>query len=124
MGQADVKAAIRETRLANLAFLPAGSRRTDLKAVFDPEAISSCLEGLKQTFRFIFIDAPPLIPYADSLVLSSRADIVLLVLEADKTRLEVAREAVRRLSKMNISVFGTILNKKTFRIPSLIYKRL
>jgi capsular exopolysaccharide synthesis family protein len=120
----DIKETIKETDLENLKLLPAGSSVSDPKEIFNSEAISQCLEKLKRIYRFIVLDSAPIIPYADSLFLSSKVDMVLLAIEADKTRLEVAQEAIKKLSKMGISVFGTILNKKKFNIPTLIYKRL
>lgn len=121
---ADIDAATRETGVENLKLLPAGSSVSDPKDIFNSEAISHCLEKLKRIFHFIIIDSAPIIPYADSLFLSSKVDMVLLVIEAEKTRLEVAQEAIKKLSNMGINVFGTILNKKKFNIPSFIYKRL
>lgn len=120
----DIKEAIKETDLENLKLLPAGCSVSDPKEIFNSDAISQCLEELEKTFRFIILDSAPIIPYADSLFLSSKVDMVLLAVEADKTRSEVAQEAIRKLSKMGINVFGTILNKKKFNIPKLIYKRL
>lgn len=120
----DINAAIKETGEENLKLLPAGSSVSDPKEIFNSEAISHCLEKLKRIYRFIILDSAPIIPYADSLFLSSKVDMVLLAIEADKTRLEVAQEAIKKLSKMGINVFGTILNKKKFNIPTLIYKRL
>jgi capsular exopolysaccharide synthesis family protein len=120
----DINAAIKETGEENLMLLPAGSSVSDPKEIFNSETISHCLEKLKRIYRFIILDSAPIIPYADSLFLSSKVDMVLLAIEADKTRLEVAQEAIKKLSKMGINVFGTILNKKKFNIPTLIYKRL
>lgn len=120
----DLQAAIKETRVENLHLLPAGSSVSDPKEIFNSEAISHCIEKLKGIYQFIILDSAPIIPYADSLFLASKVDIVLLAIEADRTRLEVAQEAIKKLSKMGIDVFGTILNKKKFNIPTLIYKRL
>lgn len=120
----DVRAAIQETGIENLSLLTAGSNPEQSFKVFNSEELSHVLEKLNSMFRFIILDSAPVIPYADALLLAPRIDIVLLVIEAEKTRWEVAQEAVNKLSDVGVPVSGTILNKKKHSIPSFIYKRL
>ena len=120
----DINTLVRETGIDNLYFLPQGSHAAHPLDILNSEKLHECIQNIENEYHYVFIDSAPVIPYADSLFLSANVDLVLLILEADKTRWEVAREALKKLSDVGVNVFGTILNKKKFRIPSFIYKRL
>jgi Mrp family chromosome partitioning ATPase len=51
-------------------------------------------------------------------------DGLILVVQANRTRWEVARSATRDLESAHIRVLGAILNKQQFIIPEAIYKWL
>jgi Mrp family chromosome partitioning ATPase len=82
------------------------------------------LAELRSTFDYVLIDAPPLNSYADAMVFGRLADGVVLVLEANATRREAALQVAESLRSAKISVLGAVLNKRTFPIPSALYKRL
>jgi Mrp family chromosome partitioning ATPase len=79
---------------------------------------------LRSAFDYVLIDAPPLNSYADAMVFGRLADGIVLVLEANATRREAALRVMERLQATRIPVLGAVLNKRTFPIPSAIYKRL
>ena len=66
-------------------------------------------------FDQIIIDAPPTLPVSDSIVLTSFADLVLVVMEAGR----IPRKAATRLSEMLKSakapVAGFVFNNKSLR---------
>jgi Mrp family chromosome partitioning ATPase len=82
------------------------------------------LAELRSAFDYVLIDAPPLNSYADAMVFGRLADGVVLVLEANATRREAALRVAESLRSAKISVLGAVLNKRTFPIPSALYKRL
>lgn len=57
----------------------------------------------------VLFDTPPVVAVTDAAVLATRVDGVLLVLNAGKTRREVARTAVQRLQQINVRLVGTVL---------------
>ncbi|MBC8414474.1 MAG: CpsD/CapB family tyrosine-protein kinase [Nitrospira sp.] len=123
-GQADIASAVRETDRENLNLLAAGAQASSPLDIFNSDALHNCIAELEKVYQYIIIDSAPVMPYADSLFLAARVDIMLLLLEAGRTRWEVAEEALKKLSNVGVEVFGTILNKKKFNIPSFIYNRL
>ncbi len=60
----------------------------------------------------------------DAIVLGGLSDGVVLVLKANSSRREKARQALQDLRAANIPIFGAILNQRTFPIPDRIYRRL
>lgn len=118
------KDAIQESKADSLRILGAGTQIAYPGLVFNSPAMDTCLEQLRKKFRVIVLDAPPIVPFSDSLYLAKKSDFVLLVIEAEHTRWEVAQEAIQKLDYVGVQVYGTILNKKRFYIPSFLYKAL
>jgi Mrp family chromosome partitioning ATPase len=79
---------------------------------------------LRSAFDYVLIDAPPLNSYADAMVFGRLTDGVVLVLEANATRREAAVRVTESLQATRIPVLGAVLNKRTFPIPSALYKRI
>jgi Mrp family chromosome partitioning ATPase len=82
------------------------------------------ISELRKEFEFVLIDAPPLNTYADGTALGQLADGVVLVLEANCTRREVASRAAENLRAAQIPILGAILNKRTYPIPEMLYRIL
>ena len=57
-------------------------------------------------------------------VLCTKVDGVVLVIEAGKTREQVAVRAKKELEEAGGKVLGVVLNKRKYHIPEWIYKRL
>ncbi len=72
---------------------------------------------LRQQFDYLLIDSPPLELVTDPVILATRGDGVLLVLDAQNTRKGSVRRAVRDLESVGANVLGTVMNNvKTSRI--------
>ncbi len=82
------------------------------------------LDGLRKEFDLILIDAPALGPSSEAALLSSVADGVVLVVEARKTRWQVARHALDQVGAQKGKVLGVVLNKRRFYIPGFLYRIL
>jgi protein-tyrosine kinase len=81
-------------------------------------------ERLKMHYDLVVIDSPPLSTSAAGLAFCRRADGVVLVLEAERTRGPVAERAKEQIQKNGGNILGVVFNKRKFYIPKSIYKRL
>jgi len=79
---------------------------------------------LKRDDSFVVLDTPALLEAASAVRLCSLADGVILVVESEKTRWEVAEEAKERLQRANANVLGVVLNRRRFHIPEWLYQKL
>ena len=80
-------------------------------------------EELKNIFDLILIDFP-ITSHGKDVMLSSRIDGVILVVEAEKTRWQVAEKMKEQVVGHGDKVLGVVLNKRRFPIPETIYKRI
>ncbi len=108
----------------NIWLLSAGSLGRDYVSLLNCDRMKARIAELRSAFDFVLIDAPPLNSYADAMVFGRLADGVVLVLEANVTRREAALRVAESLQATRIPVLGAVLNKRTFPIPSALYKRL
>ena len=88
------------------------------------QQFSLLVQKLKERYDLVIFDSPSVLGNPGSEVIASNMDGLILVVQANGTRWEVARSAKRDLESAHVHVLGAILNKQQFIIPEAIYKRL
>lgn len=91
-----------------LALLQAGSIPPEERAALSSPHGQRVFQRLRQRFRYVVVDAPPILAVAEGLVLQRLVDSALLVVRARKTPRDVVRQAVRSLDRSRLA--GVILN--------------
>lgn len=92
--------------------------------IFDSPRFDSFWRNLTERFDLILIDSPPLNVSADGLAIAARVDGVILVLEAEKTRWQSAKNVKDSITRVGGQMLGIVLNKRHYYIPPAIYKFL
>jgi Mrp family chromosome partitioning ATPase len=84
--------------------------------------------GLWEKFRIHFdhviIDSAPLEVSSDGLAMVRKADGVILVIEAEKTRWPVVQNLRDSVIEYGGNILGAVFNKRRYHVPGWIYKRL
>ena len=88
------------------------------------ELLDPVLALLRQRFDLVVIDAPPANHGLLGLALANKADGVVLVIEAERTRTPIAAATLQSLAVNNAKVLGAVLNKRRFHIPRFVYRWL
>jgi Mrp family chromosome partitioning ATPase len=109
---------------SNLWLLSCGSATEKSQTLLSSERMRSLLPELQREFDFVLVDAPPIRAGDDTIGLSRNAQGVVLVLRANSSRRETARQAVHDLAAANVRLLGAVLNHRTFPVPESIYKKL
>jgi Mrp family chromosome partitioning ATPase len=81
-------------------------------------------EPLKERFDLIIVDSPPVMLFPDGPAIVSRVDGVVLIVEAEKTRWQVALSVKEKIIKSGGNLLGIVFNKRKYYIPDFIYKHL
>jgi protein-tyrosine kinase len=115
--------AIYPTSHPNLSISPLSPRAPWLPSTFDPAAVAEAFARLRNQFDAVLVDSSPVLR-PGTMALSSRADGVVLVIEAEKTRWPVAMQAKRRIEGSGGTVLGVVLNKRRYHIPTAVYRWL
>jgi non-specific protein-tyrosine kinase len=96
--------------VANLQVLTSGPIPPNPAEILGSKRLADILDILKGRADYILIDTPPIIAVTDAAILSSRVDGVLLVVNAGKTRRDLAVKARDMLRQVNANVLGVVLN--------------
>ena len=68
------------------------------------------LDKARQDYDVILLDSPPVIGFADTLVIAKNVDSVLLVLRASRTTSDTAQQSVEILQSAGVQVMGAVLD--------------
>jgi protein-tyrosine kinase len=92
--------------------------------VLSEDQLRDFFDGLRNEFDYILVDSAPLNRSLEALVLSRPVDGVVLIVEAESTRSEVADKSVEMIRKHGGDILGVVLNKRKYPIPNYIYRWL
>ncbi len=90
--------------------LPTGPTPPNPAEVLETEAVSDLLADVRAEYDMIIIDAPPLLPVADTANLVRHVDGVLLLARFGRTRKDLLRLAAERITGMGGRIYGVVLN--------------
>jgi uncharacterized protein involved in exopolysaccharide biosynthesis/Mrp family chromosome partitioning ATPase len=114
---------IQSTGIENLDLLSAGAGKPELSANA-LNSIAAALPALKREYSHIIFDLPSVQEHSPAMQIAGLMDGVILVVEAESTRWEVASRAKEDLLQANSKLLGVILNKRKMHIPEWLYKTL
>ncbi len=69
------------------------------------------METLETKFDHIVLDCPPVLGFADSIILSNSVDGVILVALGGKTPRETLQHAKEMLLQVNAKILGVVINR-------------
>ena len=119
-----VDGAIYKVRNANVCISLIYQQATVVPRVINATIIKELLEDLKSTFDLIVIDSAPAGDSSVGVALSGSVDGVVLVVEAENTRWQVAENVKEKIMRNSGNILGVVLNKQQHFIPEFIYRRL
>ena len=104
------QATIRSSLLPNLFILPAGTPPPNPAELMASAQMAGLLAELREQYDHIVVDTPPTLSVTDSVVLSTRADAVVLVIRSSQTTKPALRRSREILAQVNARVAGVLLN--------------
>ncbi len=107
----DLEQLITECKHSGTYLLSSGPIPPNPSEMLNSQRMVQLLDKLREYKGVTIIDAPPLLPVTDSVLLSQKIDGVLLVASANETKKEVYKKGLERLKRVNANVLGSVLNK-------------
>lgn len=101
----------------NLSVISSGANSSEESNVIVSKNFVDILDALTDENKLVVIDTAPVLNLADTVILSTLVDGLLLVVQAGKTTLAEAKQAVDSLHWVNARIVGVVLNNydiKTF----------
>ena len=123
-GSASASEVVKETNFPGLFVITSGQPAGDYTRLLNSPRLQEALAEWKRDYSYVLMDSPPVLAYADAVILSRLFDGVVLVVQAGKTRWEVIRKARETLMNVKVPILGVVLNRRQYFIPKKVYKRL
>lgn len=102
--------AIAENISANLDLMTAGPAVADPATLLSLTKFQDMLEELGTSYRYIVVDSPPVLYFADSVLLAAVVDSVLIVGRMNFSSSELLDLSKKKLQSVNANVVGVVLN--------------
>jgi polysaccharide biosynthesis transport protein len=115
------EATFRSSLMPNLFVLPAGTPPPNPAELLASAQMAEVLAELREQFDHIVIDTPPTLSVTDAVVLSTRADAVVLVIRCGQTTKPALRRSREILMQVNARVAGVLLNAVNLDSPDYYY---
>jgi capsular exopolysaccharide synthesis family protein len=123
-GKGDLVAFMKRTETEGLLMVTAGRPAANPCSLLESAGVDAFIECMRKEADWVLLTAPPVNAYNDAISLVGKVDGVVLVVEAEQTRWEVAQSAKERLEDARANILGVVLNNRKFHIPGWIYRRL
>jgi polysaccharide biosynthesis transport protein len=115
------QAITRTAVLPNLFVLPAGTPPPNPAELLASANMRDVLAQLREQYDHIVVDTPPSLSVTDAVVLSPRADAVVLVIRSGQTTKQALRRSRDILAQVNAKVVGVLLNAVDLSSPDYYY---
>ncbi|MCP4683506.1 MAG: AAA family ATPase, partial [Desulfobacterales bacterium] len=96
--------------LDNLHFITCGTIPPNPGELLNSERLTDFIEETKNEYDIVIFDVPPILSTADSIILGTKVDAVLLVYRVGNISRRVLKRATIQLSQVKINVMGVVLN--------------
>jgi polysaccharide biosynthesis transport protein len=116
-----LKQTIQPSFLPNLSILPAGTPPPNPAELLASTNMRDVLEELRGQYDHIVVDTPPTLSVTDAVVLSPRADAIVLVIRSGQTTKQALRRSRDLLTQVNAKVSGVLLNAVDLSSPDYYY---
>jgi succinoglycan biosynthesis transport protein ExoP len=121
-GSTTLEQAITQTAiLPNLHVLPAGTPPPNPAELLASSNMRDVLARLSAEYDHIVVDTPPSLSVTDAVVLSPRADAVVLVIRSGQTTKQSLRRSRDLLAQVQAKVVGVLLNAVDLSSPDYYY---
>jgi len=102
--------AILKTEVPDVFLVPAGPSSPNPSALLASEAMVRFLELSRVNFDYVIVDAPPVAPVADALLIGHECDGVVLCVWGGETPREEVRRVRDKLLWANVRILGVLIS--------------
>ncbi|HQR33700.1 MAG TPA: polysaccharide biosynthesis tyrosine autokinase [Blastocatellia bacterium] len=104
-------ASLIQVAMPNLYVLPVGPLPPNPAELLGSAKMKNLVEVLSTNFDYLVIDSPPVSSFADSLILSSLVEGVIIVVKGGVTPREMAQRTKAHLQSVGAKILGVVINQ-------------
>lgn len=120
VGESSITDIIQDSGLPNLSIVTCGPIPPNPVELLGSNRLDLLLEELVQRFEIVILDSPPML-VADAIVLATKVDGCIFVIDSQKTKREMAIKAIEKLKNVNAHILGVVMNNKKIKNKAEYY---
>lgn len=121
LDNATIEQTCRPTAIPNVDVLSTGSLQANTSWMFDSNQFAGSLQALSQHYDYIIADTHSFLSTSEVSLVCPLFDAILLVVECENTKWQVAKITAEKISKAGGKLLGTVMNRRKFYIPRFFY---
>nr|WP_158296475.1 polysaccharide biosynthesis tyrosine autokinase [Nocardioides albidus] len=110
IGRTEIHDAIQVHEPSGLHVLASGAKPPNPTEILQSRITQDLFNRLRASYDIVIIDAPPLLPVADTSVLATLCDGVIVVVRHAATTRDQVAEAVNRITQVGGRLYGVVVN--------------
>ncbi len=114
-GHGDLESIVKKSEVPNLFYIPCGPVPPNPSELLGSILFKTMLESLEARFDHILLDSPPVLGFADAIILSTCVNGVILTVLGGKTPRETLQRAKEALQQTNTKILGVVINRVDIR---------
>jgi capsular exopolysaccharide synthesis family protein len=119
----DIDDVIQPTEVPNLSVILSGPTPPNPSELLASDRMKHLIEEMRSRFAYVIFDSPPVMAVTDAIVLSSKADGVVLTVHGGNTPRDLVQRAAEKLRQSNIPVLGALLNNLDLQQYGYTYRK-
>lgn len=113
----EIRSLLRRSSIPNLKIITSGTARCSPAELLSTRMAVEMFRRIRFYFKNVVIDAPPILPVSDTLLLSNIAEGIFFVAKAGATKKRLATRALELLQDNRSKVLGAIINNAQRALP-------
>jgi capsular exopolysaccharide synthesis family protein len=114
-GHGDLESIVKKSEVPNLFYIPSGPVPPNPSELLGSNLFKKMLESLEARFDHILLDSPPVLGFADAIILSTSVNGVILTVLGGKTPRETLQRAREALQQTHTKILGVVINRVDIR---------
>ncbi len=108
----------------NPKLIAGGGNLQEVRGLLADQNYTDLLRNLAGRFDFVILDLPPVLKSTDTALMAAGTDGFLLVIEQKYLKVEIIEHGIQGLKEKGVPMLGTVINRRTYDLPKVIYDRL
>ncbi len=112
---------VQHPAITNLHAIPTGPIPPNPADLLSSRRLNELIQDLRQRYKFVVIDSPPIMAATDAVILSVQVDGVLVVVRSNETPKEAFTRTRDLLASVKSRILGVVLNAVDASAPDYYY---
>ncbi len=117
LGNKNASQVIRSSGVRNLSIIGAGKRLAGPSELLTTNRVDELFSALKEQYRYVIVDTPPVLPATDASVMAQRADGTMLTVRLEHSQKAMTKDALRTLQDLGSNILGVFVTEVRGKDP-------